>query len=97
MKSNKSVNKAAQIYSVPGTTLKDRVAGSVDVQNFQVGGATVFNKYEEKKFCHRLKEMASMGYDLTRSHTILFASEYAMSAGKQTNIDYMDSSEDGLN
>ena len=50
MKNNLSVNKAAQIHGVPVTTLKDRVGGRIDVENFQAGGATVFNKYEEEKF-----------------------------------------------
>ena len=84
MKNNLSVNKAAQIHGVPVTTLKDRVAGRIDVENFEAGGSAVFSKYEEEKFCEHLKQMASMGYGLTRSQTILLASEYAISVGKRT-------------
>ena len=54
MKNNFSANKAAQIHGVPVTTLKDRVAGRIAVEIFQASEATVFNKYEEEKFCNIL-------------------------------------------
>ena len=50
------VKKAARAYNVMLTTLRDRVDGRIDPNNFRNGGSPVFSKYEEQKLGSHLEK-----------------------------------------
>ena len=79
------VKRAATLFSVPLTTLRDRVDARIDPKNFSNGGSPVFSKYEEEQLGKHLEKMASFGYGLSRSQTISLASEYAVSVGRRSS------------
>ena len=83
IKEKTPVKRAARIYNVPLTTLRDRVDGRIDPNNFRNGGSPVFSGYEEQQLGNHLERMASFGYGLTRAQTISLASEYAVFVGRR--------------
>ena len=57
-----SVNHAALKYSVPVTTLKDRVAGWVSLSTFASGPPSLLSRQEEADLLEHVKYTASVGY-----------------------------------
>ncbi len=60
-----SINKAAVMYGVPCSTLKDRMSGRV-VHGTKPGQKRYLDKDEEKALADHLIEVASIGYGKTR-------------------------------
>ena len=56
------VKMAAKKIAVPVQTLRDRVKGYIDHQNFQSGGETVITKEEEETLVNHVETMAQLGY-----------------------------------
>ena len=80
---NMSVRRAAQQYSVPETTLRQRVLGRVDPERDASGRFPVFLQEEESQLVEHLKAMASVGYGYTRAEVVRMASEYAVALKKR--------------
>jgi hypothetical protein len=78
-----SVWKAAKVYGVPETTLRQRALGRVDPEKSSSGVSPVLSLDEEAVFVDHLKVMASFGYGYTRAEVVNMASEYAFSLGKR--------------
>ncbi|XP_061174843.1 uncharacterized protein LOC133183985 [Saccostrea echinata] len=78
-----SVWKAARVYCVPETTLRQRALGRVDPEKLTSGVSPVLSLEEEAAFVDHLKVMASCGYGYTRSEVVNMASEYACSLQKR--------------
>ncbi|XP_053391918.1 uncharacterized protein LOC128554649 [Mercenaria mercenaria] len=78
------VKRAAAIYKVPVTTLRDRVLGKVDHETAVHGKTPIFSKEEELKLKNHFKLMASLGYGYTRSECVDIAADFAFQLGKRT-------------
>ena len=70
MNGKTSINKAAVMYNVPSTSLKDRLSGKV-VHGTRPGPKRYLNEIEEKEHADHLIEVASIGYGKTRREVIL--------------------------
>ena len=79
-----SIRKAAALFNVTKTTLRDRTAGRVDVNIMSAGALPLFSYEEEKKLVEHFKKMAEYGYGYTRKECIDIASDYAVQLGKRT-------------
>ena len=77
-----SVKRAATEYSVPVTTLRDRILGNVDI-GAKIGFDTIF-EHEEEKLVGHIKYMAGIGYGYNKSGIQYMAKDYAVSLGKPT-------------
>ena len=75
------VQRAANIYGVPISTLKDRVHGRVSIDATKSGPAPVLSLYQESQLVEHLKEVAYVGYGYRRKQIIPLATEYAVAAG----------------
>ena len=76
-----SVYKAAMLYNIPESTLRDRTRGLValDARN---GTGTLFTHAEEEKLVGHIKYMADIGYGYNKSGIQYMAKDYAQSLGK---------------
>lgn len=73
-----SVHRASVMYSVPLTTLRDRVDGRIHIDTVKSGPAPLFSQEEEAKLVEHVKKMAAYGYGYSRAETIMMASDYAV-------------------
>ena len=78
----KGLREAAREYSVPVTTLKRRVDGSVPV-DARPGPTTVLTREEEEKLCKYCFDMCDMGYGLTVEDVRVVAFRIAANSGRQ--------------
>ena len=71
-----TVYKAARLYNVPESTLRDRTRGNVavDVKN---GTGTLMSTEEEQKLVEHIKYMANIGYGYSKSNIQYMARDYA--------------------
>lgn len=76
-----SVERAAKMFAVPITTLKDRVKGRVDIDTLRSGLHTLFTLEQEAFLASHLQTMAEVGYGYSRQETINLASDYAVHVG----------------
>ncbi|KAH3885873.1 hypothetical protein DPMN_009871 [Dreissena polymorpha] len=76
-----SVEKAAKMFAVPITTLKDRVMGRVDIDVLRSGPHTLFTLDQEAFLASHLQTMAEVGYGYSRQETLNLASDYAVHLG----------------
>jgi hypothetical protein len=76
-----AVERAAKRFSVPISTLKDRVRGRVDLDTVRSGPATVLNQEQEALLAGHLQTMAEVGYGYSRQETLNLASDYAFHLG----------------
>jgi hypothetical protein len=79
-----SVHKASVVYSVPLTTVRDRVDGRVHIDTVKSGPPPLFNQEEEVKFIPHIKKISAYSYDYSRAETINIASDYAVYCHKCT-------------
>ena len=79
--SGMSVYRAARVYKVPESTLRDRTRHKVDI-DCQNGGIRIFNKYEEKQLVDHIVYMAKIGYGYTITDIQHIAGDFARSIGK---------------
>ena len=77
------VYRAAKLYGVPLTTLRDRVDNRISMDTTSSGPAPVLNQLEEAKLVEHIKEMAYVGYGYTRAEILNMATDYAIHLGKQ--------------
>ena len=75
-----SMNKAALLYSLPVSTLKDRLCGRV-VHATKPGPQPCLSAKEEKVLCDHLMEAAKAGYGKTRSQVKLLVENVAKDKG----------------
>ncbi|KAL3866024.1 hypothetical protein ACJMK2_043365 [Sinanodonta woodiana] len=74
---------AASMYSVPETTLRDRVKGRIELDTMKSGPPPLFSSTEEKLFVEYLKFLLGIGYILNRTDVSSLATEYAIYLGKR--------------
>lgn len=75
------VERAADRFSVPITTLKDRVKGRVAVETVRSGPKAVFTQEQEAPLTSHLNTMAEVGYGSSRQETLKLASDFAYHLG----------------
>ena len=85
VQNNTSVNRAAQNFGVPITTLKDRVCGQVDIAVSSSGLAPLFSRSEEGELVEHVKYMATIGYGYSRLDLRHTATDLATSLNKRTS------------
>ena len=76
-----SVYRAARQFSVPVSTLRDRIRGNiaVDARN---GTGTLLSEEEERQLVEHITYMAGIGYGYSKSTVQYMAKDYAVSQGK---------------
>lgn len=74
-----SVHKASKIFSVPETTLRDRISGRV--RTLKSGPAPLLNVEEEGVLAAHFHALGSMGYHFSRAEVLEVASDYIISKG----------------
>jgi hypothetical protein len=75
------IQRVAQNYGVPITTLKDRVKGRVNVDTVKSGSFPYFTQEQEALLSQHINTMAELGYGYSRMETINLASDYAIHLG----------------
>ena len=75
-----SVNKAADMYGVPRSTLKDRLSGHV-VHGVKPGPRSYLRESEERELAEHLKDVAEIGLGITRGEVLRIAESVAESKG----------------
>lgn len=83
-KTDMSIRRAAQQYGVPFQTLRDRIAGDIDLECCTMGAIPLFSLGEEARFVSHLKEMANIGYGYSRQEVVDVASNFAVHLNKRT-------------
>ena len=78
-----SVRKAATLYGIPLTTLRDRVDKRVSVDTTKSGPEPIFSAFEEAKLVDHIRYMSNMGYGYTRNQVIELASDFAVHLEKR--------------
>ncbi|CAC5413063.1 unnamed protein product [Mytilus coruscus] len=73
-----AVHRASVVYSVPLTTLRDRVDGRIHIDTVKSVPVPLFNQEKEAKLVDHVKMMAAYGYGYSRSETIMMASDFAV-------------------
>ncbi|XP_060572653.1 uncharacterized protein LOC132730691 isoform X2 [Ruditapes philippinarum] len=79
-----SVRKAAKLYGVPESTLRDRTLGLVHIDTLSAGGQPLFDEYEEANLVNHFKTMAGYGHGYTRQECVDIATDYAVQLGRRT-------------
>ena len=79
-----SVRKAAQMYGVPESTLRDRTLGlqpvpETDTFLIKSGPSPVLTLGEEVELVEHVSYMASIGYGYSRAEFINIATDFAVS------------------
>ena len=75
------VERAARRFSVPITTLKDRVNGRVDLDTVKSGPSTIFTQEEEVFLQRHLHVMTEVGFGYSRQETLNLASDFSFFLG----------------
>ena len=75
------VERVAKNFSIPVSTLKDRVRGKVGLDSVKSGPCTVFSIEQEALFHNHLTVMAEIGYGYSRMEALNLASDYAVHLG----------------
>ena len=78
-----SAYRAAKVYSVPPTTLRDRISGRV-ATDARVGHETIFTSEEEDKLYQHITYMADIGFGYNKTAIQYMAKDFADSLGKST-------------
>ncbi|XP_041366783.1 uncharacterized protein LOC121381522 [Gigantopelta aegis] len=68
---------AAKRYSIPQTTLRDRVDGRIHIDCTVMGRTPILTLDEEAKLVQHLQDVAKYGYGYTRQEVVDIASDYA--------------------
>lgn len=78
-----SIRAAAKEFSVPKSTLSDRLTGKV-AENASPGKQTVFPLEVENDIAQKIKEAGKMGFGITRAHLCMKVSRLAMAMKLKT-------------
>ena len=76
-----SVYRAAKLFSVPESTLRDRTRGLVNL-NTVIGFDNIFSDDEERQLVEHVSYMANIGYGYNKMGIQHMAREYPDSLGK---------------
>jgi len=79
-----SVRKAAKLFRVPESTLRDRTLGLVSINTLSAGGPPLFEHFEEAKLVQHIKTMAGYGHGYTRQECVDIATDYAVQLGRRS-------------
>ncbi|XP_045177379.2 antigen EM13-like isoform X2 [Mercenaria mercenaria] len=90
--SGMSVYKAARLYGIPESTLRDRTLGIQPVTGEKenlpsCGPSPIFTAQEEQKLVEHSSDMASIGYGYTRAEFLSLAFEWAVTLGRKKQSD----------
>ena len=77
----KSIRKTAVEYGIPYQTLRDRISGEIDPDNF--GRETLFTEEEELGLVEFTEVMARLGYGVSNSALQKYAGEMAFRFGRR--------------
>ena len=77
------VRKAARLFDIPRTTLRDRLSGRIHIDTVTTK-LPLLSQLEEVKLVNHIKTMASYGYGYTRQICVNLASDMAVQVGKRT-------------
>ena len=83
-KTDMSIRRAAHQYGVPFQTLRDRMAGDIDLECCTMGTIPLSSLGEELRLVSHLKEMANIGYGYSRQEVVDVASNFAVHLNKRT-------------
>lgn len=75
-----SVHRAAHVYRVPESTLRDRTRGNVEV-DARNGTGTLLPQSHEKELVAHIKYMSDIGYGYNKSDVQYMARDFAISLG----------------
>ena len=86
-----SVYKAARMYGIPESTLRDRTLGIqpvvVNTEDMpRPGPAATFSRDEEIQLVDHLAYMANIGYGYSRQEFLALATDFAISLGKKLTV-----------
>ena len=83
-----SVYKAARMYGIPETTLRDRKLGNQPVSDVpSYGHPPLFTQAEEKQLAEHIVYMARIGYGYTRAKFLRLATDWAVCLGRKQATD----------
>ena len=85
-KSGMSVYRAAKMYNIPESTLRDRTRCKVEL-DARSGPERIFSVEEETQLVEHVKYMADIGYGYTKSKIQYMAADFARSIGKQVKAE----------
>jgi DDE superfamily endonuclease/helix-turn-helix, Psq domain len=80
---NMPVRTAVKLFSVPRTTLRDRLSGRVHPDTVTTGKPPLFSMFEEARLVSHIKTMAGYGYGYTRQECVNLAMDLAVQLGKR--------------
>ena len=80
-----SIRRAAELYSVPKSTLSDRVSGRVQFGSHS-GPARYLTDEEEEELANFLCGCAKMGYARTKKDVLAIVEEILASKGRQVHV-----------
>ena len=83
LRAYEAVKTAAKKFAVPVQTLRDRVKGYIDPQNFKTGGETVLTKEEEETLVNHVETMAQLGYGYSNIQLQHLSGERAFDMGRR--------------
>lgn len=75
------VRKAAKLFSVPETSLRRRVNGTVGIDCVRSGPDPLFSIEQEAKLVDHVKLLAKVGYGYSRGELCNLATEFAVDLG----------------
>ena len=78
-----SIRKAAKLFDIPRTTLRDRLSGRIHIDTV-ITKLPLLSQLEEVKLANHIKTMASYSYGYTRQECVNLASDMAVQVGKRT-------------
>ncbi|XP_041372513.1 uncharacterized protein LOC121385794 [Gigantopelta aegis] len=77
------IKKAAAVFSVPYSTLHDRVSGKIQLQCTRSGPEALLSQEEEQTLVQHIEFMSSVGYGYTRTEVTGIATDFAVYIGKK--------------
>ncbi|XP_060079241.1 uncharacterized protein LOC132558659 [Ylistrum balloti] len=88
---NMPVKEAARLFNVPGTTLRQRVIGAVDLETARSGPSPLLPAEEEQRLVDYVTTLASVGYCYNRQRLCNLATDLAVELGlrdKEHHLSY---------
>ncbi|XP_038072690.1 tigger transposable element-derived protein 1-like [Patiria miniata] len=79
--------KASRIFSIPYSTLHDRVNGKTKLESTRSGPDPLLTQEEEQTLVTHIELMSSYGYGYTRTEVTVLATDLAIHLGKRKKVD----------
>lgn len=83
METGVPIKRAAKLFNVPVSTLRDRVNNKVSIDVTKTGPSPVLNREEETKLTSHLIQLAKIGYGYTQVEVTRQASDFAIELGRR--------------